>query len=73
MAINVEVTKNQNENNTNLIRRFSKQVREAGILNRVRGVKFFERKASQFVKKSRALKRIQKTAEIERLKKLGKL
>jgi ribosomal protein S21 len=73
MATNVEITKNQNESNTNLIRRFSKQVRESGILNRVRGTRFFERKPSQFVKKSQALKRIKKTAEIEKLKKLGKL
>lgn len=73
MAINVELEKNQNEPTNGLIRRFSRQVREAGILPRVRGLRFYERKASPFKKKEKALKRITKTAEIEKLKKLGRM
>lgn len=71
MATNVEIEKNPNENTTSLIRRFSRKVREAGILPRARGIRFFERKPSRFKKKEKALKRITKTAEIEKLKKLG--
>lgn len=73
MTVNVEIIKNQKETNTNLIRRFSRQIREAGILPRARSIRFFERKASKFTKKESALKRMEKTAKIEKLKKLGTL
>jgi len=73
MATNLEIKKNANESSVNLIRRFSKGVRESGVLNRVRGTRFFERTPSKLTKKTQALKRIEKTAEIEKLKKLGKM
>ena len=69
---NVEVTKNNNENTVNLVRRFTKRVQGAGILRRVRGIRYAERDFSKFVTKKAALKRISKTAEIEKLKKEGK-
>ena len=70
---NVEVTKNQNETNISLIRRFSKRLQEARILKQARGARFFERSKSKLKKKERALKRISKKAEYDRLRKLGKI
>ncbi len=69
---NVEVTKNNNENTVNLVRRFTKRVQGSGILRRVRGIRYADRELSKYVTKKQALKRISKTAEIEKLKKEGK-
>jgi ribosomal protein S21 len=72
MSTNVEVTKNPNENNASLIRRFTRRVQGSGILPRVRGNRYHEREMSKYKKKAGALKRIAKHIEVERLKKLGK-
>lgn len=70
---NIQVTKNQNENNMSLIRRFSRRVMEAGIIQKVKGKRYAERPESKLSQKNRALKRMAKRKEVERLKKLGKL
>ena len=72
MTQNAEVEKNQNETNLNLIRRFSKRVQGARALNQARSARFRSRPSSKLKKKERALKRITRGKEIERLKKLGK-
>jgi hypothetical protein len=71
--INVEVEKTNNESNANLIRRFTKRVQGAGILPRMRGLRYAERKASPYVKKKRTLKVLKERKEREKLIKLGKL
>lgn len=71
--INVEVEKNANENTANLVRRFTKRVRDAGILKRVRKIRYNERKPSKYIKKKETLKRLLKKAEYEKLIKLGKI
>jgi len=73
MAINIEVTKNPSENPINLIRRFSKRVKQSGVLPRVRSTIVYSRPESKFKKKLRALKMLSKREEYERLKKLGKI
>jgi ribosomal protein S21 len=73
MKTNVEVEKTGSENNISLIRRFSRKVQGSGILSKVRSLRFNERPKSDFVKKKKALKRITRRKEIERLIKLGKL
>ena len=73
MTHNAEVTKNPNETNLNLIRRFTKRVQGAHVINQVRSDRFHLRTPSKLKKKDRALKRITRGKEIERLKKLGKL
>ncbi|MBI2049076.1 MAG: hypothetical protein HYT29_01395 [Parcubacteria group bacterium] len=72
MTANAEVEKNQDETNLNLIRRFSKRVQGSRALNQVRSLRFRARSTSKLKKKKRALKRITRGKEIERLKKLGK-
>ena len=50
--INVEVVKkNTNENDVNLIRRFTKKIRNSGILPRVRSIRYNNRKVSKLIKK----------------------
>lgn len=73
MAINVEVTKNGSDNNLALIRKFTKRVQGSGILNRLRGRRYSERKASDYVKKKRTLKKIEKREKIKDLIKMGKM
>jgi len=73
MTVNVEVKKNGNENALGLIRRFQKRVQEAGILPRVRSLRYSDRPLSRFKRKKSALKLIVKRTEYERLRKLGKL
>ncbi|MBI4120822.1 MAG: hypothetical protein HY457_01005 [Parcubacteria group bacterium] len=73
MTVNAEVTKNQNETNISLVRRFSKRLRGTGVLNAAKKIRFHTREDSQFKKKRWALKRIDKQKKYEKLKKLGKV
>ena len=71
--INVEVDKKGNENDANLIRRFTKRVRNAGILPRVRSIRYNQRTISKYIKKKGTLSKIKKREEIKKQIKLGKL
>lgn len=73
MAINVEVTKNGNENNLGLIRKFTKRVQGSGILPRLRGRRYSQRKASEYVKKKKTLKKLVEKARIRELIKMGRM
>lgn len=70
---NVEITKNPNENGGSLLRRFSRKVQEAGIIPKVKGNRYAKRKTSKLSAKAGALKKINRRAEVEKLKKLGKM
>ncbi len=70
---NIEITKNPNENNANIIRRFQRRVQEAGIIHLVKGKRYNERKQSKLAQKASALMRMGRRKEIEKLKKLGKM
>lgn len=71
--INIEIKKNSNENNMGIVRRFTRRVQESGILNRVRSIRYNNRKPGSLAQKNMALKKINRRIEIERLKKLGKM
>ncbi|OHB15855.1 MAG: hypothetical protein A2431_01180 [Candidatus Zambryskibacteria bacterium RIFOXYC1_FULL_39_10] len=73
MAVNVEVTKSGNDNNLGIIRKFTKRVQGSGILSRLRGRRYSSRKLSEYVKKKKTLKRIEKKANIRELIKMGKM
>lgn len=68
----IEVRKNPNENNSSVLRRFSRRIQESGIIRRVKAQRYNERKESKLKVKKGALKRLQTRARIEKLKKLGK-
>jgi len=70
--INVEISKNPNENTSSLIRRFTRRMQGSGVVRRIKSIRYNERQLSETVKKKKALKNILKTAEFEKMKKLGK-
>jgi ribosomal protein S21 len=71
--INVEIQRNNNESAPNVLKRFTKRVQGAGILNKVRSLRYAERNASPYVKKKRTLKGLRRRAERDRLIKMGKI
>lgn len=73
MAINVEVEKNNNESSANVIRRFTKRVKGAGIVPKVRGGRYFSRIKSRNVNRSTKLKKLERKTTYEKLLKLGKI
>lgn len=73
MTTNVEVTKNSNESNASVLKRFTRRVQEAGILPRVRSIRYAERNKSVYVKKKNALKMLARKENILELIKLGKM
>lgn len=73
MAINVQVEKNQNESSANVIRRFTKRVQGAGIIQKVRSSRYFNRAKSENVQRVAKLKKLVKKVTYEKLLKLGKI
>lgn len=71
--INAEVVKTGNENNVNIIRRFTKKVQGSGVLPRVRSIRYAERKMSPYVRKKKTLKVLRKREEIAEMIKMGKM
>jgi len=69
----IEVRKNPNENNSSVLRRFSRRIQESGIIRKVKGSRFSVRKESKLKMKKSALKRMSRRLEIEKLRKLGKM
>jgi ribosomal protein S21 len=69
----IEVKKNPNENNSSILRRFSRRIQESGIIRKVKGTRYNTRKESRLKVKKSALKRIVRRKEIEKLRKLGKM
>jgi ribosomal protein S21 len=73
MAVNIEVTKNPNENNLSVLRRFQKRVQGAGVLPRVRSKRYSDREKSENVKRAKTLSYLKKKGVIDDLLKLGKM
>lgn len=73
MATNAEVTKNEGENDINLIRRFSKRVQGAGLIPRMRSRRYHARLTSTAVRRKKTLKVIKRRQEVHELIKLGKM
>jgi ribosomal protein S21 len=71
--INVEVQRNSSESATNLLKRFTKRVQGAGILNRIRGIRYSKRAESRYVRKKRTLKALKRREDRDHLIKLGKI
>ncbi len=68
----VEVNKNPNESNVNLIRRFSRKMQETGVIQKVKGQRYNKRAESKVQIKESALRRIANRKKREKLYKLGK-
>ena len=68
----IEVKKNTNESNMNLIRRFSRKVQGSGIIQKVKSKRYNERPESKIKTKQATLKRIIRRKVQDKLLKLGK-
>ena len=69
----IEVKKNPNENNSSVLRRFSRKIQESGIIRKVKSARYNLRKQSKLKAKKSALKKMERRREIEKLRKLGKM
>lgn len=69
----LEVRKQPKETTQSLVHRFSKRVRESGILFRARKTRFRKRPRSAQAKKAAALRREALKKKYKKLEKLGKL
>ena len=70
---NIELSKNPNENGLSLIRRFSRKMQEAGIIPKVKSIRYATRATSKLAQKNMRIKNLVRRKEVERLKKLGKM
>jgi len=73
MAINVEIKKKDNENNAGILRRFTKKIQGAGIIPRVRSLRYNERVLSKFKRKKKTIKALKYAKNMEEQIKLGKI
>ena len=72
-GINAEVTRAPSESTGSVIRRFTKKILSSGILPRVRSIRYASRPASPYVRKKKALKKIERREKFNELVKLGKV
>jgi ribosomal protein S21 len=70
--INVEITKNPNENSLGVLRRFTRKVQSFGVIPRMRSIRFSGRVQSHYKIKQKALKLMNRRAELAELVKQGK-
>lgn len=71
--MSLEIKKEGRETSQNLVRRFSRRVKQSGLLLRARKSRFWEKEKSPQMKKRSALRREQLRGEYEKLEKLGKV
>jgi ribosomal protein S21 len=69
----IEVKKSENESTIGLVRRFTKKIKESGVLNQARNLRFRKRPKSNLRKKKEAIKKAQKKQKMDYLRKLGKI
>lgn len=72
MALNVQLERGKNENNLSLLKRFNRRVQEAGVIQKVKSMRFSTRIKSKNVQKKNKLALIEKIEKREELYKLGK-
>jgi len=66
-----EIKKQERETTLSLIRRFTRRVRESGVLNRARKGRFYLRHKSEASRKNSALRRIESKKEFDKLAKFA--
>jgi hypothetical protein len=68
----LEVRKKDKETSQNLVHRFTKVVRQSGVLLQIRGKQFHKRAKSALAKKRSALRKVELRVEKKKLEKLAK-
>lgn len=71
--INVELERTGTENSNGVLRRFTKRVQESGIVNRVRGLRYYKRVGSKNTRKKLTLQKLVRKTATEKDIKLGKI
>lgn len=71
--INVELERGGTENSNGVLRRFTKRVQESGIVNRVRGLRYYKRTASKNSRKKQTIAKLIRKTATEKAIKLGKI
>jgi ribosomal protein S21 len=71
--VNIEVVKGANENNLSVLRRFTKRVQAAGVLPRVRSMRYTQRFPSRNTRRAKTLVHLKKKEVTAELIKLGKM
>ncbi len=69
----MKIERKPRENISMMLRRFTKKVRESGILVDAKKARFQEKKESRIERRKTAVERNKRIKEKQRLKKLGKL
>ena len=69
----IEVNKKERESTAAFLRRFTRRIQQSGVLLEARKSRFYTPPITKRQKRLRALHRIERQKEIERLKKLGKI
>ncbi|MGB2762636.1 MAG: hypothetical protein WBC21_03845 [Minisyncoccales bacterium] len=70
--MSIKIEKQSREHSQSLTRRFSRRIKQSGILRRAKKVRFRQRPKSKQLKKKGALRKEELKKEYEELKKLGK-
>ena len=68
----LEIKKQDRETSQSLVRRFSRRMKQSGILLSARKSRFFEKEKSKQMKKRSALRKEELRKEYEKMEKLGK-
>lgn len=71
--VNIEVEKGESENNLSVLRRFTKRVQAAGVLPRVRSMRYSQRLPSRNTRRAKTILYLKKKEETAELFKLGKI
>ena len=61
----LELTRKEKESSRKLIRRFSRTIRQTGILRRARAIRFWQRPLSRTKKKAAALRKLEMKKKYE--------
>jgi small subunit ribosomal protein S21 len=69
----IEVKRKEGESVNAFLYRFTKKVQRSGIIKEAKKKRFWDRPQNERARKESALYRLAKRAEIERLKRLGKI
>lgn len=68
----LEIKKEERESSQSLVRRFSRKMKQSGILLRARKIRFRGKEKSHQMKKRSALRKEQLRQEYEKMEKMGK-
>ena len=68
----LKIQRGERESSQNLVRRFTKVIRQSGILLQTRKKRFFQRPKNALLKKRLALRKEKVKKEYQKLKKMGK-